>query len=435
MVQIKRVGIICFGILLTTVCEFAVVGCGSHREVNKSAPPIVTWNTPEGNLALSLKALVELARKDIGTGRLSDEVRLLGGLTRVEGYVIDRKNEDIILVGRAERGAPAMHLDDFVVALRCVWKLYAEQKGDTLNYTPPGVSIDPNPQTLAELNRIQRRVFQNQDPEAIRVGLKEWKRIAQGPQNTRILGMPPTHLAEVALQADYRMKRIVDGSETVPGIVSLTRLREQAGNSTPGSSLDRFWFVAKPDPTFVEDEDIILFQSAPISLLTEAEALIDRNTIAGSGTADPLASRFCENFSQHYRELARRPVYAELESGFRWIGLATLLERQRAFEQSGLSPDFFLKELIPASVNIPETLPGIANVRSVSSKTAGGRHYRWSMTVGGVDMRVVIPDENIQWDSEGRLRKSAEVVLQTRPGSLTLTWRLEPDALGLTAFK
>jgi len=53
----------------------------------------------------------------------------LCGITRIDGYVIDKENHDIILIGETDPKLPTLYLDDFVVALRNVWLKYAKLKG------------------------------------------------------------------------------------------------------------------------------------------------------------------------------------------------------------------------------------------------------------------------------------------------------------------
>ncbi|MBM3501171.1 MAG: hypothetical protein FJX74_21165, partial [Armatimonadetes bacterium] len=66
------------------------------------------------------------------------EVLSLGGITRVEGFVYDQPNVDLILVGDQDETRADLTLDDLVVALRARF-IYGEW---------PLVSIDPTPDTL-----------------------------------------------------------------------------------------------------------------------------------------------------------------------------------------------------------------------------------------------------------------------------------------------
>lgn len=59
----------------------------------------------------------------------------LGGINKVQGFVYDQKNGDLILVGDHEEGRAPLTLEDLVVALR-----------ERFRYNQwPLVSIDPTP--------------------------------------------------------------------------------------------------------------------------------------------------------------------------------------------------------------------------------------------------------------------------------------------------
>lgn len=422
------------GILLIGSIGFGLDGC--RRSAPESTSPPVQQETRaetepaptdgDDGIAVSLKVLAEQ------TGAAKAD-KPLGGMTRVLGYILDPANHDVILVGKAEPNDPALVLDDLIVALRSAFEMYIEEKNGTRWFTPPGVSIDPDPQTLTTLHEIQRRAFQHQDFQDIRAGLKEWKDYAQSPQKTRILGMPSSHLAKAALDADYDMKRIVNGSVKIPGVTSLTDLRKQEFSGTASSSLDRFWFVAKPDPTFREDEGIVLMEAVPVALETEAEMLLNRHSIAGSGKSDPLAQKFTAQFSGQFGTIARRSPYTELEAGFRWVCLATLMKQKDVFAQSGLSSDFFLKDYSLPTVTVPATLPGIAAVEDDISKQGNVRHFRVSLMVGGVDMSVAVSQTNVQQDASGRLHRLSSAVRQARPATPSPFWTFRAEQFRLLA--
>ncbi|MFZ1947484.1 MAG: hypothetical protein WAW06_08040, partial [bacterium] len=56
----------------------------------------------------------------------------VGGITRLDGYVLDRKHQDVIIFGDADPSNPTLYLEDFVVALRNAWREYADREGNTL---------------------------------------------------------------------------------------------------------------------------------------------------------------------------------------------------------------------------------------------------------------------------------------------------------------
>lgn len=160
------------------------------------------------NRAVSLNVLESVVK----SGASKEALRLCG-ITRVSGYVVDKQGRDIILFGKVDPSYPTLHLEDFIVALRNVRLAYARKRGHTYYYSPPGCSIDPNPQVLRELQAIGDRVSQTADPEERHRLLQEWEVAGRQPQSVRVLGVPfYTRFAKVMVDADYYMKRLVNGS-------------------------------------------------------------------------------------------------------------------------------------------------------------------------------------------------------------------------------
>src|SRR5689334_14332269 len=60
------------------------------------------------------------ARIISAAGRVDPDLMNLGGITRIEGLVVDREREDIIIVGEKNSGTDGalLTLDDFAVILR-----------------------------------------------------------------------------------------------------------------------------------------------------------------------------------------------------------------------------------------------------------------------------------------------------------------------------
>ncbi|MDP3013996.1 MAG: hypothetical protein Q8M92_07130, partial [Candidatus Subteraquimicrobiales bacterium] len=101
--------------------------------------------------AVSLKVLQNKVKDCIAKETCPENILQLCGIKRVMGYVIDEKNRDIILIGNIDDSMPPLYLEDFVIALRNTWMMYAELKGNTYYYSNPGCSIDPDPNVLNNL--------------------------------------------------------------------------------------------------------------------------------------------------------------------------------------------------------------------------------------------------------------------------------------------
>ncbi|MGH8551339.1 MAG: DUF1598 domain-containing protein [Methylococcales bacterium] len=180
---------------------------------------------------------------------------------------------------------------------------YAPLQDNTYQYAYPGTSIDPDPGTFNELERIAQRFQGNPDFEQIEPELKQWDRVCKQPQNIRMMGVPfDSGFARVMVDADYSIKRLVDGVDAVdiPGFMSLMDVKFDAvgkavqKNQAPTISIggmNQFWFYPG-EQWYEKSQDIILLVDSPVHLLTEATYLGKRGEYARSERADPPAQQF-----------------------------------------------------------------------------------------------------------------------------------------------
>lgn len=393
--------------------------------------------TPKGR-AVSLRVLQEKVKDCIARGNCPDNVLQLSGITKISGYVIDEKNRDLILIGKADNALPPLYLEDFVIALRNAWLKYAERKGNTSYYSNPGCSIDPNPRVIGELQDLAPQIFGGSDPDDVQRSLGRWRSTCSQPQNVRVLGIPfDTRFAKVMVDADYYMKRLVDGSVTldIEGFTSLTDMTlnivrndiERGRDiSIPAQSMHRFWFYPGENE-YEADKGVIHIKKSKVILLTEEEFLTHRGEISGAGRPDPLANRFAESFSEKYAEIARRePIYAELEGLFRFVALAKLMKYKNAVSEAGISLDYLLNQYPIRTTSVGRTLPGRANVREFNQRTETAEGYNelflWLPSCGGVGIDISIKDSTIMRDRTGSLLEIKGSVINTRPSPDTLYW-------------
>lgn len=388
--------------------------------------------------ALSLKVLQEKAKDCMTTGSCPQDILQLYGIKRIMGYVIDGKNRDIILIGKIDDTAPALYLEDFVVALRNTWMKYAELKGNTYYYTNPGCSIDPDTGVLNELQQRSDQIFSNSEPKEIQRSLSQWHKICRLPQQVRVLGIPyDSRFGKVMVDADYYMKRLVDGSVTldINGFESLTDMtlniiQQDIANERPVSvplmSLNRFWFYPGEN-SFLEDKGVIYIKRSDVRLLNEEEFLTKSGEVAGTGRPDPLADKFAQGFSDKYAEIAKKePVYAELDGLFRFVALARIMKYRDASSEAGLSLDYLLDHYPVKSTPVSRTLPGISSVKEVKhrSETQEGYNvlYLWLPSCGGVSIDISVREGNIERDKSDALSEIRGTILDTRPSKDALFW-------------
>jgi hypothetical protein len=400
--------------------------------------------------AVSLTVFQKVLQETGGEGP-----RELCGLTRVEGYVVDGAHRDVVILGKVDPAAPPLHTEDFAIALRSAWLKYAWKEGGKRYYANPGCSIDPDPAVMQELSGISARIGATQDPEAMEELLARWCEVSKRPQTVRVKGVPrDSHFAAVMVQADYELKRLVDGSVTLqtPGVMSLVdRIMEAAKEDLsqgrdlrgPANAMSRFWFFPGK-AQFAREGDAISIVQCPVVLLTE-EQYLSGSGVAGKGRPEPTAREFAESFSARYAAVAQeQPIYQELEGLFRLVTLAKLMKYQNV----KVDLRYFLERHPVAKTETPRTLPGMCRVRRFeqSRETATGTHtsYLWMPSCGGVSMEVKIkPSDFVKTErpsprrggtvtgkSKGPApsrttpppRKDGNAALKSRPSSKSLYW-------------
>jgi len=402
------------------------VGCNRKKETDElqkskqqlkttfKASPTATsaWR------ALSLRVLDEQIKKYMASREYPDDILKLGGITRFHGFVVDERKVgeegDVILVGEIDDALPPLYLDDFVIALRNAWWKYAPLKGNTYYYSSPGCSIDPDPQTLVKLQKVGGGIFGNLPQEKAKEVIQQWHATCSKPQKVRVMGIPrDTRFAKVMVEADYYMKRLVDGSVSldIEGFTSLvdmtlSRVKEDIVKgrsiSIPPQFLNRFWFFPGENQ-YAEAEGTVFIKRCDVKLLTEAEFLTQKGEIAGSGRADPLAKEFADSFTERYEEIAqRKQIYAEQESLFRFASLAKAMKHRNALSAAGIHLDYLMNQYPVAKTEVSKTLPGISNVKEFhhEAKIPGGVSiaHLWLPSCGGVSIDISPSEDNFTKD-------------------------------------
>ena len=180
-------------------------------------------------LYISLPRLFAEARKTVEAGKpLPDEIRYLGGMTKLQFIFVYPEEKDVVIAGPAEpfdtkvpyrplglvTGRPVLHFDDLVVALRA---FASERKPDRL-----GCDIQIT-QEIAD--RISKKITAV-GPAAQVTGFKKAAEAvaeAGGPQPVKFYGVDPeTRFAFVCVEADFRLKQLALGIYASPVVKVLS---------------------------------------------------------------------------------------------------------------------------------------------------------------------------------------------------------------------
>jgi hypothetical protein len=408
----------------------------------------LSWDSGGGGgRAVSLKVLQQKLRECRGRG-LPQHLVQFCGMTRILGYVVDKANRDVILVGEADETLPPLYLEDFVIALRNAWLKYAELRGNTYYYSNPGCTIDPAPRVMQKLDEIGSQIMKSSRSGAIEAALKQWEKICGSPQKVGVFGVPfHSRFAWVMVKADYDMKRLVDGSDVpdVPGFVSLSDIelglaRESILGGQPASislaSINRFWFYPGEN-LYLEDEGVVIIDKCEVKLLTEEEFLTGKGEIAGTGRANPNAGRFAEIFTELYPEMAdQRRIYRELENLFRFVALAKILKFKAPHEQIGLDIDYLLEQFPIPTKTVAKYLPGISNVKHFehTRDVPGGEqiYQLWLPSCGGVSINIEVDQSNFEKSPLNAIRRK---VLESKPSDDAPSWDYNLILIGRVTSK
>ncbi len=361
---------------------------------------------------VSLVRLETAVRERVAAGEEPDEVmRHLAGLQRVDFVFVYPDRGDIVLAGPAEgwmddaagravgitTGRPVVLLEDLIVALRA--------------YPPGGrerpfvgCTIDPDADALVRLMEFQKTI-----PRAIPVALRGEAavRIAQGVRDSlglahvRVFGVSDqTHLAQVLIEADYRMKLMAVGLEPPP-VKMATFISAVEG--VRDSTLQRWWFTPHYDCVKLSEDRLAMeLVGQGVQLQGEDKVIGPDGKLLDSDAKPSRAGRaFTTNFTRKYPEIAdKSPVYAQMRSVINLLIAAAFLRTEDAHGRVGWEPGIFADE----SALPVETLPNPEHAQCVANSVWKGTRL-FTPAGGGVSIQAdeALLPERLLVDKGGKL--------------------------------
>jgi len=217
----------------------------------------------------------------------------LGRINKVEGFVYDEKNQDLILVGTHEDGRAEITLDDLVVALRTRFR-YGEW---------PLVSIDPTPDT----------------PKT----QMQFVRFEGGIQNTAF--------GQSLFDADYRLKQMGMGLEQ-PGITGFLTYWDRRVKEAESAIYDvNSQFLFNPMPPHVAvREGVCVVRGLMVGVSSKVlSAKINGKPIEDIKLfKDDIADAFANDVSARFEELCRtQPLFNRLMGLIELVALSDALKK------------------------------------------------------------------------------------------------------------
>ena len=336
---------------------------------------------------ISLPRLEKALEAELAAGRKpSDDMLKLAGLTRIQYVFYYPETRDIVIAGPAEgwaedlagrvrgmaSGRPIVQLQDLAVALRA---FAPGGKGQVV-----GCSIDPTQEGLKRLQQFLRSVgstANHAQTELIVEGLRN----NLGLQTVSILGISPkTHMAQVLVEADYRMKLIGIGLEQPP--VRMASYVQSVGpGSVSRSALVRWYFTPDYNCVRVSDDSFAMeLVGNGVKLIGADELVQNDGTRKANGTGGDKASKaFTTAFTKNYPEIAARsPVYAQLRNMIDLLVACAFIQKQNYPELAGWqmatlgNEQRFPVETQPAPVQVETAVNAIWRGTKLMTPLGGG---------------------------------------------------------------
>ncbi|HWC88323.1 MAG TPA: DUF1598 domain-containing protein [Pirellulales bacterium] len=364
---------------------------------------------------ISLTRLERQVQLQLAAGRpLDDELLLLAGLERIEYVLANRETGDLVIAGPAgdwqvgpearmvsrATGRPVVRLDDLVAVLRHVLASSDMRFGCTI--TP----------TQAALARTQQFVADSSRQPLAAGKRKAWLRDLRdklGAQEVEVQGIDPrTRVAQVLVEADYRMKLVGIGlEEGTLGVPSyLDMIHVKPGEAPPAMDVLRWWFTMNYQAVLASpDRQMFQLRGTGVKVLSENELLNETGGRVHTGQSDALNQQFADNFTAHFADLAARyPVYAELQNIFDLALVSALIKTEGLAEQVGWHMTCF-QDAKQYPVNLgqaPRSVETVINHRVVN------RVHVLAAVSGGVsiDPAPLVSHDAIQLDRQGRLQSA-----------------------------
>ncbi len=305
---------------------------------------------PQGPIADSVKLrMVSLAKlqaeieRAVAAGEtLSDEVRYLAGLQRVEYLFVYPDHQDIVLAGPAEgwkvrddatvvgktTGRPVLQLEDLLTALRTV---------QASRQQAISVSIDPTADGELRLRKVlsQFRSDAGFDPAVVETMMKQ----AFGPQQVTLTTVATTtRMAQTLVAADFRMKCLAMNLEASP-VVGLPSYMEMIRDGSAGGGTQPRWWMACEYDAILRSEDALAWQltGQGVKALTEEEFVDAKGARASSARKNKLAQKWADQFTRKYDELcSHNAAFGDLRNVMDLNVIATLIEAHQLEKTAGL---------------------------------------------------------------------------------------------------
>jgi hypothetical protein len=366
---------------------------------------------------ISLNRLEAAIKAKLAAGEnISEEMKYLAGLTRVENVFFFPGSNDIVIAGPAEgfaadpsgrvigifTGRATVQLDDLITALR------AYPPGGDNRTEVIGVSIDPTKEGLAKMAKFfsdASRGFDRSKTEWLVAGMKD----NLGLQNVTINGISPrTHFAHVLVEADYRMKLIGIGLENPPAKITSYVSKAKPG-SVASNALQRWYFQPNYECVRVTEDNLAMeLVGEGVKLSGQSEVVGADGSRGAGGPKNPASEAFTTSFTEQYPALAAKvAVYAQLRNLIDLSIAAAFIQEQDYYGKAGWQASTLMDEqkmpveIYEAPTQVESAVNAIWRGNKLMTPIGGGVSIRPTMA---------LQQENLLKDEEGKLKTTRDQV-------------------------
>ncbi len=322
---------------------------------------------------ISLKALnMQLQQAVEQNQPIPVEVQFMAGLQRIKYLIVDQEKKDIVIGGPAEglvsdefgnvvgseSGKPAVHLEDFLVALRSATEA---RTGQGIS-----VSMDPTPEGVRNLQALYANHNQF-SPELV-----DDIQIAMGEHIISLTGVPKdTRFSQVLVAADYRMKRLAMGlaKSKARNMPSVIEMAAKARNKMTGAP--RMWMECNYQSMATDQSRKVWeLRGQGVRALTENAFHNKDGQVVVSGKENKFAARWADRLTDRFDEITEtETIFGDLRNLMDLSVIAAVIEREGLADKTGVDISTLLSDDVRLeSRPVPTTLPTQCSFVNVAAK-------------------------------------------------------------------
>lgn len=315
----------------------------------------------------------------------SQDVYDMFGLQRIEGYVIDEQNNDILIYSRLVKNWPKTSIFDFIESLRNV----------TDSAEMPYCSLDPSVQGIEALTNY----FNTVDPKKFDI---QYAQQVYGKQECIVGGVAKkSNYAAVMIDADYHMKKVSQGIEKLDSVKSTWDFWAEANYSTP-AGMSRFWFnVEDKYPLYEESGNSFRIKELPIHISTMAQEIDNHGNLVDVPGKDPVCIKFAEGFSKQFNNFSlKNEPYAKLANLYYLQALTEVMLFNGLLTKTNETFLYFRKEYpIKQTVSYPDAMESVLTFKQVTRPNGSYVETLYLLLSGGVSVEMNPTSDKIDHNS------------------------------------